>query len=710
MSKYKLIKMSLKNFRSFRKLDITFPEQGLVGIRGVSGAGKSTILHGISDALGYCPLDGTKLASWGSEDPRVSELSLKDESGNTLEIIRGSKLSVSVNGQAVKGSASQKEDAIRKQLGADSKLIQALTYRPQRKFGFFLSMPDSKKKEFLSEVLGLDKFEIEATRAAKEAKQKEAELEPLRQTVETLKANVPQEPPPYQKVDISDLERKVQELQVNFDSQKEELVVAELLVVSSKEEIQNKNNQIDSQFDASIKELNRQLKEADAVVVQAEVSPEVGQLQGTLRTIQAEICAQEEQHRRGQKELGAGLVQISGRIMQAEASINQMAQLGKELMQIRQHFALVQKSTCPTCGQNWDKGEGHKAELQAKEADLINRMQEGFQAKKVLPDLQGQKEGLETRLANIQATFISPDLKNQEAALRERISSLQEQSRSELQAKTSAKQHRVLEIRSDLIKAENAKISAKHELQPLSRQHLSAVNSVAGIKTNMEYLLAQKSAAKKSISDLVALDFEYQRRHTTALEGRQRAQRGVEQAQVKLDRAVQEEAALRDFVSLVGREGFLGSVFEEILVEIAAEANARLMSLPNVSYMTIQFDSQREKASGEMKQEIRPVILVNGNSTPLESLSGGQISAVELAVDRGLAEVISRRTCVTPGWLLLDESFDGLDSTVKENALEMLRELAQDNLVLIIDHQTEVKQLFDGFIDVEIDNGVSRVV
>ena len=43
--------LSIKNYRSIKKLDINFPESGLIGIIGHNGAGKSSLLESIGWAL-----------------------------------------------------------------------------------------------------------------------------------------------------------------------------------------------------------------------------------------------------------------------------------------------------------------------------------------------------------------------------------------------------------------------------------------------------------------------------------------------------------------------------------------------------------------------------------------------------------------------------------------------------------------------------------
>jgi DNA repair exonuclease SbcCD ATPase subunit len=159
---------------------------------------------------------------------------------------------------------------------------------------------------------------------------------------------------------------------------------------------------------------------------------------------------------------------------------------------------------------------------------------------------------------------------------------------------------------------------------------------------------------------------------------------------------------------MVGRDGFLGSIFDEVLVEISSETNKILSSIPNTSHMTLNLRSERLTQKGTIEKGIVPVIAIGGHEAPFESgCSGGMRSAVELAVDLAVATVISRRTGVVPGWLVLDECFEGLGVCEKEACLQILGSYADDKLILVVDHSSETKEAFSQFIDVEYRDGVS---
>lgn len=163
----------------------------------------------------------------------------------------------------------------------------------------------------------------------------------------------------------------------------------------------------------------------------------------------------------------------------------------------------------------------------------------------------------------------------------------------------------------------------------------------------------------------------------------------------------------QDYVS--GLKAFLGSIFDEILNEIALEANELLRSFPNTSTVTLQFNTEK---TTEIRQEIKTILMKNGQEMDFEvEFSGGQGTSIELAVDLAVKKVIANRKGGNlPGWQILDESFEGHDIIVKEGCLEILQKAARDSLILIVDHASELKEYFTRFIDVESKNDISRIL
>jgi DNA repair exonuclease SbcCD ATPase subunit len=156
----KLRSIELESFRSFKdKTLIRFKEEnGIILLSGISGSGKTSIILGVAYALGFCKIPATSLAEWSTGQKPCVTLTLSD-GPNVYVISRSPKLSLTINGVEIEGKSTALESKIAEILKAEPDLVEALTYRPQRKFGRFLNQTDKENKEFLSLVLGLNKFE-----------------------------------------------------------------------------------------------------------------------------------------------------------------------------------------------------------------------------------------------------------------------------------------------------------------------------------------------------------------------------------------------------------------------------------------------------------------------------------------------------------------------------------------------------------------------
>jgi len=232
---------------------------------------------------------------------------------------------------------------------------------------------------------------------------------------------------------------------------------------------------------------------------------------------------------------------------------------------------------------------------------------------------------------------------------------------------------------------------------------------VIDIEQKLKATMALLVKAKDDLSS--AKDDFHQFQQACTMKATMRArQEAVRQVAVKqVDEARQKVAELefavnaeKDFLAVLGKEGFLGAIFGEVLTEISTAANAALAQLGNVSHVSVAFRSENAKG----KKTIVPVFFVDGNEATRNSgLSGGMGASADLAVDLGVVDVVKRRLGAVPGWLALDESFNGMPKTTKETALEILQEFARDRLVIVVDHGTEMKEHFAQVLTVRQTNG-----
>jgi DNA repair exonuclease SbcCD ATPase subunit len=161
---------------------------------------------------------------------------------------------------------------------------------------------------------------------------------------------------------------------------------------------------------------------------------------------------------------------------------------------------------------------------------------------------------------------------------------------------------------------------------------------------------------------------------------------------------------------LLGRTGFMGNIFDEILTDIQVRTNDMLSYYPNAGHLTVEINSNKlVKSKGTTKKEISVNISNNGILTSIDDVSGGQQAGIELCSDLAIAEAIKARSGKALQWVCLDEVMDGLGLSEKEAVIEMIKQRVK-GLVLIIEHSSEIKESFDNVITVEYDRKESNVV
>lgn len=159
----------------------------------------------------------------------------------------------------------------------------------------------------------------------------------------------------------------------------------------------------------------------------------------------------------------------------------------------------------------------------------------------------------------------------------------------------------------------------------------------------------------------------------------------------------------------LGKNGFLAFIFEETLVGIQNRSNEIIKNVPNIESFSLDISTTKTtKTTKSVKEEIKKSILKNGFEISFKSLSGGQQAAMELATDLATAKEIKQKAGSGIGWIMLDESMDGLGTTEKQAAIEIIKEKF-DGQIIIIDHSTEVKEAFTQVIEVEYDGKTSRI-
>ena len=146
--------------------------------------------------------------------------------------------------------------------------------------------------------------------------------------------------------------------------------------------------------------------------------------------------------------------------------------------------------------------------------------------------------------------------------------------------------------------------------------------------------------------------------------------------------------------------------------QIIHEANKRLLTMSNHQFIL----KLKEEANTGRKTNDgldRSVYsLVTDSERDVKTLSGGESFLAALAMALGLSDIVERSAgAIHPDMMFIDEGFGSLDAQSRQQAIEVLGELAGDSrMVGIISHVTELKEQIDRKLVVSRTDKGSRAV
>lgn len=623
---------------------------------GSSGAGKTTVFLALDYLLGISDIPATMLQSRLTDAPIEVVGEFMITGMIPVKITRSKKtgLTLQIGDETISGNVKLAEEKLDEIIGIPRKIFKKMIHKKQKEGGFFLEMTSKEIYEFLISILDLDSMMVRVDGiggAIKQYAQQIQEVSIAKQLAQSTK---------------SDLSRIIGEKQKpNIDFSEQDLTEQKNLLIKVETDLKIITDKVSIEIN-SINKPEKQLVDFNS---------------SKLNNLQQELSQIEEKLNKI-KVAGNDLI---SKIVRAESSKEQAVMIGREIVGLSNRKKQIQhEATCPTCNREWS-GEAAQLEINKIDVEIHDKTQQILALKTeidTIADYKTQQSHLQdiNKEMSTQRDILSNSL-NEEKAVQKNFQNTQD---TQYKIQIAEYNHKVMEIKNKY----SVEIS-----------NLTDTKQTQAIK--IAQMQSQFDAYKFAIST-------YNNELTTLAQRIQEKEEELKNLEVQ-DKELQK-------ITLIAQESqrliktYTLQTFQETLDLIGDMATNILSGIPNMANSTIYFEGCKENKDGSLKNEVTAIINVNGeNKIPIKSLSGGEKTAIDLAVDLAVIDIIETKIGKGADFFVIDEPFDGLDSVCKENCLEILKQVDTSKKIIMVDHSSELKEMISDVITV-VKNGENSTV
>ncbi len=642
---------------------------------GSSGAGKSTIFKALEFLLGLNDTPNGVLQSRLTKTP-MSVTGLFDFDGQPLKIERGKKLLIDLNGKITTGSSKLAEEELDVILGMPRDLFRKILHKRQGEGGFFLQMGPSDTHKFFIDCLGQEQEQSKVTTLDNRLEVLSDKETDLKSAVESSKSALEATQKAISSLGVLPILEVTPEvisaLNGAYNTASEQHKTVKALLKAELEELEKTRPQITSSpFDRT----------------------KIEQLESEIGTIFAQISELEKKELNRQSQVKQSLSKNKIEYVTLQNIIKEGNRAKEEAVKLAEELKKIKASICPTCEQSWtnDAAKAKESSILAKLQDYKKSVVAGMEANAKLAPLEEEckRLELESRPQSIPEAIelkMKMDFKSKELSLarqEERDHQNKENARNQSVSYEFNQKHHEMRMKHQLAiqDAQDAENRAYGNLQAINNQIKSYEDAKRRFEESSNKLQAQLSKYQEELY--------------------------CKNAELYL---VMEEIELAQ-ESKKAIKSYLSASFEDALDSIGDMATRFIRSIPNMSTATISFEGLKETKEGKIKEEVTCTISMDGEiGIPIKSLSGGERSSTDLAIDLSVIKLIEERTGKGIDLFVLDEPFTGLDSQNILEALEMLKECSSDKRLLIVDHNPIAAQSIESRLTVIRDGLTSRIV
>ena len=645
---------------------------------GSSGAAKSTVFHALDYLLGINDIPATALQSRLTKETILVEGDFEvDTIPLTIKRSKKDGLTIKFGDETISGNVKLAEERLEEIIRVSRKLFKKMVHKKQKEGGFFLNLTAKECYDFLMKALGLEKTSEKTAKIDEDIKTINIRIIQLGHAIDAMTNSVDEieqimdfEKAPTCNVNLSDIEK------IEFCLQ----------TVSS----QIKSLEAKKQEDTSKLEAMRPVK----YVLSNEEDSRIGDLELKLNCLKSDKTKILMEHLDKKKKLTQAIDDIKSKLYQigfARKAIDASVAEMKELIAQKTH---IEESKCPTCLQQW-AGDTAANKITSINNTLANLKQNILDSKTKVgsePELRSQLERIEDILKKLDCEGGTNDIDMQISDISTKIVEIKANRSSEIQ-KLENEYLKKLNEHNEQIKGVRDTFEMylkpkKEEFDFLNRDLQSKKTEFLYFKTSLESYNSKMEKYKKTLDE---------------------KKLNLQDAILQKEQKNKELAVAEETKRLI--KTYTLQIFQDSLDYIGTNASEILSDIPNMTNVTVYFEGCKENQSGTIKDEVNPIVNMDGyEDINIKTLSGGEKTAIDLAVDLAVIDMVELKAGMGADFLILDEPFDGLEDINIAQCLEVLKQVDTNKKIIIVDHNPIAKEMITDTIVVERDGEQSVVL
>lgn len=178
------------------------------------------------------------------------------------------------------------------------------------------------------------------------------------------------------------------------------------------------------------------------------------------------------------------------------------------------------------------------------------------------------------------------------------------------------------------------------------------------------------------------------------------AQKQIEQQQVALSRAREQQELFAELTDSFGRNGVQAMLIDEAIPLLAEDAN-RLLHLMSNGQITLALETQRLAQNKSVVETLEIKIADALGTRSYELYSGGEAFRVNFALRVALSQLLAKRAGTRLQTLIIDEGFGSQDANGRDGLHQALSSIrSYFSCIVVITHLEELKDWFPERVEV----------